>query len=151
MNDKQVGLTKDAGWELGVRTTVAAPIPVVWQYLMGEGLRVWLGDIDELPTEKGAAYATADGVTGTVRGYKAESKLRISWHPDDWPHDSILQLTVKESVRNHDRYPSRAARGSRGAQAHAGPLEEHRRGVRRPLRSLGTVSRIPGGEFAIGH
>ena len=98
MNDKQVGLTKDAGWELGVRTTVAAPIPVVWHYLMGEGLKVWLGEIDELPTEKGAAYATADGVTGTVRGYKAESKLRISWHPDDWPHDSILQLTVKESI-----------------------------------------------------
>jgi len=98
VNDKQVGLTKDAGWEVGVRTTVAAPIPVVWQYLTGEGLKVWLGQIDALPTEKGAAYSTADGVSGTVRGYKSESKLRISWQPDDWPHDSIIQVTVKESV-----------------------------------------------------
>ena len=98
MNDKQVGLTKDAGWEVGVRTTVAAPLSVVWQYLTGEGLKVWLGQIDALPTEKGAAYATTDGVSGTVRGYKSESKLRISWQPDDWPHDSIIQVTVKESV-----------------------------------------------------
>lgn len=98
MNDKQVGLTKDAGWEVGVRTTVAAPVPVVWQYLMGEGLKLWLGEIDELPTEKGAEFTTADGVSGTVRGYKDESKLRISWQPDDWPHDTIIQITVKESV-----------------------------------------------------
>lgn len=89
------GKTKDAGWELGVRTTVAAPIDEVWAFLLGDGLPLWLGDIAALPSETGQPYATKDGVRGTVRGRKDGSRLRISWQPDDWPHDSILQLTVK--------------------------------------------------------
>ena len=91
------GLNKDAGWEVGVRTTVAAPLADVWSYLLGEGLPVWLGDIAALPTEKGAAFETADGVRGTIRTLTDASRIRLSWHPDDWPHDTILQLTVKEA------------------------------------------------------
>jgi uncharacterized protein YndB with AHSA1/START domain len=92
------GLTKDAGWELGVRQTVPAPIDAVWSYLTGEGLPVWLGEIDALPTEKGAAYETRDGVRGTVRSITDARKMRLSWQPDDWPHDTILQVTVKEAA-----------------------------------------------------
>ena len=92
------GLTKDAGWELGVRTTVAAPIPAVWDWLMGEGLPVWLGEIDALPTEVGAPYETRDGVRGTLRSRTQNVRVRLSWRPDDWPHDTILQLTVKEAA-----------------------------------------------------
>lgn len=92
------GLTKDAGWEVGVRTTVSAPLPIVWEYLLGEGLPVWLGDIRELPTEKGAEYATADGVHGTIRSYTDGTRIRLGWQPDDWPHDSTLQLTVKQAA-----------------------------------------------------
>ena len=92
------GLTKDAGWELGVRTTVPAPLDVVWQYLLGEGLKVWLGDIAEVPTEKGAAFETADGVRGTIRSFTDGTRIRLSWWPDDWPHDTVLQVTVKEAA-----------------------------------------------------
>lgn len=92
------GLTKDAGWELGVRQTVSAPVPVVWAYLTGEGLQAWLGDIDALPTEKGAAYKTRDGVTGTIRSYTDGYRVRLGWQPDDWPHDTTLQVTVKEAA-----------------------------------------------------
>ncbi len=92
------GKTKDAGWELGVRTTVNAPIDEVWGFLLGEGLPLWLGDIAELPAEKGEAYETKDGVRGTVRSRTDGTRVRISWQPDDWPHDTILQLTVKESA-----------------------------------------------------
>jgi uncharacterized protein YndB with AHSA1/START domain len=92
------GLTKDAGWELGVRTTIAAPLPAVWAYLVGEGLPVWLGDIDALPTEKGAAYATKDGVRGTIRSYAEDYRVRLGWQPEDWPHDTTLQVTVKAAA-----------------------------------------------------
>lgn len=91
------GQTKDTGWEVGVRQTVPAPLPVVWAFLLGDGLPLWLGKTS-LTRDKGAAYETVDGVHGTVRGYAEGSKIRLSWHPDDWPHDTILQLTVKEAA-----------------------------------------------------
>ncbi|MFM9878574.1 MAG: SRPBCC domain-containing protein [Rhodoglobus sp.] len=92
------GLTKDAGWELGVRTTVPADVDTVWEFLLGEGLPLWLGEIDALPEEKGAAYATADGVRGTIRSRTEGLRVRLTWRPDDWPHDSTLQLTVKPAA-----------------------------------------------------
>lgn len=93
-----VGKTKDAGWELGVRTTVPAPLPVVWEYLLGEGLPVWLGEIAALPTEKGATYTTADGVSGSIRSFTEGVRVRLGWQPDDWPHDTTLQVTLKEAA-----------------------------------------------------
>jgi uncharacterized protein YndB with AHSA1/START domain len=89
------GLTRDAGWEVGVRKTVAAPLPVVWKFLLGEGLPLWLGE-GSLPTEKGASYQTADNVRGMVRSYTDGLRVRLTWQPEDWPHDTTLQVTVKE-------------------------------------------------------
>ena len=61
-------------------------------------LAVWLGDIDALPTEKGAEFATKDGVAGVIRSYTERVRVRIGWQPEDWPHDTTLQLTVKEAA-----------------------------------------------------
>jgi uncharacterized protein YndB with AHSA1/START domain len=92
------GSTKDAGWELGVRTTVPVPLETAWTYLLGDGLKTWLGDIDALPVEKGDAYQTRDGVRGTIRSLTPGVRVRLSWQPEDWPHDTTLQLTVKEAA-----------------------------------------------------
>lgn len=92
------GLTKDAGWELGVRTTVPAPLNAVWDYLVGEGLQVWLGTIDALPTEKGAEYRTDEGTRGTVRGFTPYNRLRVGWQPKGQRHETVLQLTVREAA-----------------------------------------------------
>jgi uncharacterized protein YndB with AHSA1/START domain len=92
------GLTKDAGWEVGVRQTLPVPVPELWSYLLGEGLPMWLGDIDALPTEKGAGYETRDGVRGVIRSYTEGYRIRLGWRPDDWPHDTTLQLTVKAAA-----------------------------------------------------
>lgn len=92
------GLTKDAGWEVGVRTTVASPIEAVWEYLLGEGLKVWLGDIDALPTEKGESFQTRDGVRGVIRGRTEGLRVRLGWQPEDWSHDTTLQLSIKEAA-----------------------------------------------------
>lgn len=91
------GKTKDAGWEVGVRETVTAPIAVVWDYLLGDGLAVWLGET-ELTPEKGARYETRDAVVGEVRSYTPNAKIRLTWRPDDWPHDTTLQVTVREAA-----------------------------------------------------
>lgn len=93
---KPTGTTADAGWEVGVRETIAAPVDAVWTYLLGDGLKVWFGDIDALPTEKKATFVSRDGVRGVMRGYTPNARVRIGWHPDDWPHDTTLQVTVKQ-------------------------------------------------------
>jgi uncharacterized protein YndB with AHSA1/START domain len=89
------GPKKDAGWEVGVRETVTAPLPVVWQFLLSAGIPIWLGR-GEFRTQKGFQYEMADGVRGEVRSYTEGSKVRLSWRPEDWPHDTVLMISVKE-------------------------------------------------------
>ena len=89
------GPKKDAGWEVGVRETIDVPLPVVWQFLVSSGIPLWLGD-GEFRGLKGFRYAMADGVRGEVLAYTEGSKIRVSWRPDDWPHDTVLVLSVKE-------------------------------------------------------
>jgi uncharacterized protein YndB with AHSA1/START domain len=91
------GQTKDAGWEVGVRTTVDAPVDTVWAFLLGRGLPLWLGSTD-LTLEKGATYETDDDISGTVLSYTEGLRIRLSWRPEEWDHDSTLQLTVKEAA-----------------------------------------------------
>ncbi|MBC7401563.1 MAG: SRPBCC domain-containing protein [Microbacteriaceae bacterium] len=109
------GKTADAGWEVGVRQTVPARSDVAWDFLLGEGLPLWLGDTT-LPHAKGGTYRTADGVVGEVRAYTENAKVRITWRPDDWPHDTTLQVSVKEAaggttiVIHHERLSDREER-----------------------------------------
>ena len=109
------GKPTDAGWEVGVRQRVAAPGDVVWAFLLGDGLPLWLGETT-LPHQKGESYRTADGVVGEVRVYIENIKVRLTWHPDDWPHDTTLQLSVKEVaggttiVIHHERLADREER-----------------------------------------
>jgi uncharacterized protein YndB with AHSA1/START domain len=91
------GKTKDAGWEVGVRTTVDVPLPVVWEFLLGAGLPVWLGNT-ELTLEKEAPYATDDDISGRILSYTPGLRIRLSWQPGEWDHDSTLQLTVREAA-----------------------------------------------------
>jgi len=91
------GRTRDAGWEVGVRRTVAAPIEDVWDFLLGDGLAIWLGETD-VRFEKGSEYETTDGVVGHIRSYTPVQKMRLSWKPTEWNHDSILQVSVKEAA-----------------------------------------------------
>ena len=99
MNDTKntAGPARDAGWDVGVRKTVPAPVAEVWTYLLGPGLPMWLGEIPELPTKKGVRYRTADGVRGTIRGYAQQKNVRLTWQPEDWPHETTLQLTVTKA------------------------------------------------------
>ena len=93
-----VGLTKDVGWNLGVRRTVAAPTEAVWDHLLGDGLATWLGDAP-LPKEPGTTYETADGTTGQLRTRTEHRRLRLTWRPRGWEHDSTLQVTLIPAVR----------------------------------------------------
>ncbi len=89
-----IGKTKDAGWEIGVSKTVPYPLRQVWDYLSGPGLAVWLGDV-RLEPEKGAPYETADGTVGEVRGYRELERIRLTWKPKSWEHESTVQVALR--------------------------------------------------------
>jgi len=51
---KPVGVTKDAGVEIGVRRTLAADRERLWSYLLSPaGLALWIGSISVFRPEKG--------------------------------------------------------------------------------------------------
>jgi hypothetical protein len=52
--DKPVGLTKSAGFQIGVRRTLPMTQEKAWELLFSqEGLQIWLGDLSSFPLQKG--------------------------------------------------------------------------------------------------
>lgn len=91
-----VGKTKDAGWEIGVSRTLPVPVDEVWRVLTGdEGLAVWLGAGAVLEPSKGARYETDDGTVGEVRSFHPLDRVRLTWQPVEWDHDSTVQVAVR--------------------------------------------------------
>ncbi len=90
-----VGKTKDVGWEIGVSRTVPHDADEVWKLLTSPtGVGIWLGEGLSFPAEPGAAYKTADGTVGEVRSFRPGDRLRLTWQPPDWSHDSTVQVAI---------------------------------------------------------
>jgi len=95
------GLTKDAGWQIGVSRTFAVPLERAWDVLTSpEGAAVWLGEGATLPSVKRESYRTADGLEGELRSIRPHDRLRLTRGP------TTLQLVVRPaatgtSVRFH--------------------------------------------------
>jgi uncharacterized protein YndB with AHSA1/START domain len=70
-----------------------------WALLTSEaGMATWLGAaIEPVP---GAAYTAADGTTGEVRSFRPYDRIRLTWHPPDWPHDSTVQVALSSGARS---------------------------------------------------
>jgi uncharacterized protein YndB with AHSA1/START domain len=95
-----VGLTKDAGWEIGVSRTVPHDIDHVWTTLVSpEGLGVWVGPGAALGSAKGDAYATDDGTTGELRSLHPGDRVRLTWRPAGRDAPTTLQVTVRPAAR----------------------------------------------------
>lgn len=109
-----VGKTADVGWNIGVSRTLPYPAETVWEFLVSrEGVAIWLGPGVELPREKGAEYETANGTVGEIRGYAEGDRVRLTWRPSDWDHDSTVQVRLsgsgaKTTLRFHQEWLSGA-------------------------------------------
>lgn len=91
------GKTKDAGWQIGVSITVRRPAAEVWDWLVSpEGFAVWLGDDVQFDGTEGEAYATSSGTHGELRSYRPLDRIRLTWQPPDWPHDSTVQIAIDD-------------------------------------------------------
>lgn len=93
MPDKPVGLTKNVGFQAGARRTFAIMHKTAWQIInSAAALKIWLGELDSL--DNGEKYQLADGTTGEVRVFKADSHLRLTWRPKSWAKASTIQVRV---------------------------------------------------------
>jgi uncharacterized protein YndB with AHSA1/START domain len=89
------GKTAGAGWNTGVSRTLPYPGAQVWDFLVGrDGVALWLGPGAELPREPGARYETADGTAGEIRSYVEGDRVRLTWRPRDWDHDTTVQVRL---------------------------------------------------------
>lgn len=90
------GKTKDAGWQIGVSTTLHHRLADVWSLLSSAaGISIWLGEDVALTGETGERYETAAGVVGEIRSFHLENRIRLTWQPPDWDHDTTVQLAIR--------------------------------------------------------
>lgn len=94
-DEPQVGLTRDAGWQIGVSRTLPVGRDAAWELLVSpEGLAVWLGGGVESPLVKGEVYRTTDGTAGEVRSVRPLDRVRLTWQPPGRPRDATLQVAL---------------------------------------------------------
>jgi uncharacterized protein YndB with AHSA1/START domain len=95
MTDKPVGLTKDVGYEIGVRRTLPIDLKAAWKLITSEeAVSLWLGNPADIDFSKGAEYELSDSSQGEVRVFEPNSHLRITWQPQGWQHASLIQVRV---------------------------------------------------------
>jgi len=102
MSDDQrpVGFTKDVGWEIGVRKTFAATPAQAWETLMSDvGVKLWLGDSEDLRWQEGAQYHTHNA-EGEIRVFNPGGHLRMTWQPKEFEKASTIQVRVTPSGSN---------------------------------------------------
>jgi uncharacterized protein YndB with AHSA1/START domain len=74
---------------------VHLPVEEVWDFVTSPaGVAIWLGEGVTVLPERGDDYETADGVRGETRSYRELDRVRLTWQPPGWKHDTTLQLTV---------------------------------------------------------
>jgi uncharacterized protein YndB with AHSA1/START domain len=95
VSEREVGRTKDVGYQIGVRRTVPHSVEDVWDLLVSpEGLSVWLGPGVELTPEKSAPYSAENGTSGEVRSFREHDRIRVTWQPADWSHETTVQVAL---------------------------------------------------------
>ncbi|PSK91764.1 uncharacterized protein YndB with AHSA1/START domain [Murinocardiopsis flavida] len=89
------GLTKDAGFQIGVSRTLPLPSEAVWRFLTGpDGIALWLGRGAVLSRERGTAYRTDDGTNGEVRGFHEGTRIRLTHRPAGGGRETTIQVTM---------------------------------------------------------
>ena len=92
---KPVGLTKDVGYEIGVRRTLPIELKAAWRLVTSEdAVALWLGTPADIDFSKGAEYELSDSSQGEIRVFEPNSHLRLTWQPLGWERASLIQVRV---------------------------------------------------------
>lgn len=114
---KVVGLTKDAGWQFGIRRTVPVTATEAWEFLLSKkGASIWLGQGGPVEWTAGETFKTKNGIEGKIRIVKPYSHMRMSWRKSEWDHVTMLQPRVMKGANrsvisfHHDKLSSEKER-----------------------------------------
>jgi uncharacterized protein YndB with AHSA1/START domain len=85
MSESPVGLTKDAGWEIGVSRTLPVDLEDAWRLLdSDEGRAIWLGE--------------GEAPHGEVRSRRPEDRIRVTWQPAGRETPATAQVVLREGA-----------------------------------------------------
>ncbi len=97
---KQVGQTKDVGFQFGIQRTFPHSFENMWNFMFSDkGLNIWLGKLEN-DLEIKETYKTKDGIEGLVRVFKPYSHIRMNWKKRNWKNMSIVQVRV---IKNKEK------------------------------------------------
>ncbi|NWJ44553.1 MAG: SRPBCC domain-containing protein [Chloroflexi bacterium] len=94
INDKKVlGLTKSAGFEIGVRKSFPISHQKAWELVTSpEVINLWLGKTPHLNLVKGERYQTDEGISGQIKVINPGVNIRLTWQPKGWSKASTVQV-----------------------------------------------------------
>ena len=97
---REVGQTKDTGFQFGIRRTFPVSQEVAWDFLFsGRGIEIWLGILEE-DLEVKKQFCTTNGISGFVRVLTPYSHIRLNWKKSNWDNLSTLQIRVLDAHHN---------------------------------------------------
>ncbi len=98
---KEVGKTKDSGYQAGVRKTFDISHHDLWNFMFSEkGLHIWLGKISPDKLEINQPHSLANKNSFTITTFVPQSHLRMKWKKANWTNESILQLRFISNNKN---------------------------------------------------
>lgn len=132
--DRPTGLTRDAGWQVGIQRTLPCDPEAAWALLTSPaGLACWLGEGATLPATRGEDYETVDGTTGELRSLRPGDRIRLTWQPPGWDHDATVQVAIHPTGSGTAvRFHTERLAGPEEREA----LRTHWQGVLEDLRTL---------------
>ncbi|CAG7654839.1 SRPBCC domain-containing protein [Paenibacillus allorhizosphaerae] len=88
-----VGVTKDAGVQIGVRRTIDMTKEQAWHFLTSpQGMALWIGNVTSFQWHKGSEFVSEEGVSGKLTVVTPFQKLRLTWKRPEWDKPSRLQI-----------------------------------------------------------
>ena len=97
---KDVGKTKDVGYQFGIQKTFSISEKVAWDFMFSDhGLKIWLGELTT-SFSLNENYTTKNGIEGFIRVFKPYSHIRMNWKKKEWNNMSTLQVRVIGKGKN---------------------------------------------------
>lgn len=117
MNTTPTGLTKDQGWEIGVRHTLPIDAGRAWELVTtAPGLDAWLKPTQNISFAKDISFPLAGGGTARVVSFEEGSLIRMRVQLPGHNFESTLQLRLLPAATgttfafHHDRLQNASQR-----------------------------------------